>query len=51
MEAVTMAFESVPGVKVTVRAENRVFVFGDYFAVYDGAGSAVPEIYNCRTLF
>ena len=39
-----MAFESVPGVKVTVRSENRVFVFGDYFAVYDA--SVNPEIYN-----
>lgn len=40
-----MAFDSLPGMKITISQQPQSFIIGDYFAVF-GSGSDVPEVYE-----
>jgi hypothetical protein len=40
-----LAFENVEGIKVISHQDNRIFLIGDYFSVYEG-DSRVPVIYE-----
>lgn len=40
-----MAFDSLPGMKITISQHPQSFIVGDYFAVF-GSGSDIPEVYE-----
>lgn len=40
-----MAFDSLPGMKITISQHPQTFIVGDYFAVF-GSGSDIPEVYE-----
>lgn len=40
-----MAFDSLPGMKITISQHHQNYIIGDYFAVF-GSGSDIPEVYE-----
>ena len=40
-----MAFDSLPGMKITISQLHQNYIIGDYFAVF-GSGSDIPEVYE-----
>lgn len=40
-----MAFDSLPGMKITISQHPQTFIVGDYFAVF-GSRSDIPEVYE-----
>lgn len=44
-----MAFDSLPGMKITVSKSQQTFIIGDYFAVYE-YDNDTPEVYEWKNV-